>query len=189
MTPPAAIVVGCSAGGVSALQTLLGGLERGLPQPVVVCCHRNTDDPAGLAQVLARYAALPVVDAAERQLATPGVVHLAPPGYHLLMESDCRFALSVDPPVAHARPSIDVLFCSAAQAWRHALVGVVLTGANGDGAHGLRRIRRYGGLAVVQDPASAQAPAMPRAALELAGADHCLPLEAIPSLLNRLCLP
>jgi two-component system chemotaxis response regulator CheB len=189
MTPPAAIVVGCSAGGVSALQILLGGLDPHLPLPVVVCCHRSADDSPGLAAVLARHTALPVVDAVERQSAAPGVVHLAPPGYHLLMESDCRFALSVDPPVAHARPSIDVLFCSAAQAWRAALIGLVLTGANADGAHGLRRIRRYGGTAVVQDPASAQAQAMPRAALELAGADHCVPLEAIPSLLNRLCLP
>lgn len=183
-----AIVVGCSAGGVTALQTLLGGLDPRLAQALVVCCHRSADDSANLAGVLARSSPLPVVDAVEREPARGGVVHLAPPGYHLLMESDNRFALSVDPHVSHARPSIDVLFCSAAQAWRAGLVGVVLTGANTDGAEGLRLIRRYGGTAIVQSPASAQAPAMPQAALDLAGADHCVPLEAIPALLNRLCL-
>lgn len=188
MTTPKAIVMGCSAGGVTALQALLGGLDARLAQAIVVCCHRSADDSADLARVLARSSPLPVIDAAERKPARGGVVHLAPPGYHLLMESDSRFALSVDPHVSHARPSIDVLFCAAAQAWRDALIGVVLTGANADGAEGLRRIRRYGGIAIVQSPASAEASAMPQAALELAGADHCVPLEAIPPLLNRLCL-
>jgi two-component system chemotaxis response regulator CheB len=185
----AAIVVGCSAGGVTALQTLLGGLDARLTQAIVVCCHRSADDPVNLTRILARSSPLLVIDAAERESARAGVVHLAPPGYHLLMESDSRFALSVDPHVSHARPSIDVLFCSAAQAWRDALIGVVLTGANTDGAEGLRLVRRYGGIAIVQSPANARAPAMPQAALELAGADHCVPLEAIPPLLNRLCLP
>jgi two-component system chemotaxis response regulator CheB len=99
-----------------------------------------------------------------------------------------QFALSADARVNYARPSIDVLFHSAAEAWRQGLVGVILTGANADGAAGLRRIRQLGGTAVVQSPADAEAPAMPQAALDAAGADYCLPLSDIGPLLNQLCL-
>jgi len=104
------------------------------------------------------------------------------------VESDLHFALSIDPRVNHARPSIDVLFHSAAEAWGDGLLGVVLTGANADGAAGLRRIRQLGGLAVVQSPADAEATAMPQAALDIAGADYCVPLSDIAPLLNRLCM-
>jgi two-component system chemotaxis response regulator CheB len=117
------------------------------------------------------------------------MVHVAPAGYHLLVENDRHFALSVDEHVRYSRPSIDVMFGSATDVYGESLIGVVLTGANSDGAEGLARIRRRGGTAVVQAPESAEAAAMPRAALESAGADHCLPLEAIAPLLNRLCLP
>ena len=187
MKRPEAIVIGCSKGGFNALKLLLDALDPQLPQAVLVCCH--TASGAGvLAGLLAAHSALPVIEATERQPARPGVVHVAPGGYHLLLEHDRHFALSVDEQVCFSRPSIDVLFDSAADTYHAALIGVVLTGANRDGAHGLAQIRAHGGLAVVQEPASAEAAAMPQAALDIAGADYCMPLEQIAPLLNRLCL-
>ena len=158
-------------------------------QAIVVCCHTGSSTVDLLCELLGDHASVPVVEAREREPLKGGVIHIAPSGYHLLVEANRRFALSVDDRVSFARPSIDVLFDSAAEAFHDTLIGIVLTGANRDGAEGLSRIRRLGGLAIVQDPAEAEVPAMPQAALDLAGADHCLPLAAIAPLLNRLCLP
>ncbi len=189
MKKPEAIVVGCSAGGLEALKILLAGLDPRLPQPLVVCSHTGADTVELLCELLARVSTLPVVEAIERTPARGGVVHLAPSGYHLLVEDDGCFALSTDPRVSHSRPSIDVLFGAAADVWRQALIGVVLTGANTDGAKGLLQVRRQGGCAIVQCPADAMAKAMPQAALDIAGADYCVPLDAVAPLLNRLCCP
>ena len=188
MTAPEAIAIGCSAGGLTALERLLARLDPRLPQPLLVCCHTGSATVELMCELLARHTRLRVTEASERALPQAGTVYVAPSGYHLLLEHDRRFALSVDPRVSYARPSIDVLFGSAAEAYRDRLVGVVLTGANSDGAEGLAAIRAQGGLAIVQDPGDAESPTMPQAALERAGADHCLPLDDIPSLLNRLCL-
>lgn len=188
MSAPAAIVMGCSAGGVDALKAVLGGLDGSLRQTILVCCHSSSDTVDLLCEVLGRASPLPVVEAKERHPVRAGAVYLAPSGYHLLVESDLHFSLSVDPRVNHARPSIDVMFTTAAEVWQDALIGVVLTGGNADGSMGLRRIRELGGMGIVQSPDDAQAPAMPRAALEVAGADHCVELNDIAPLLNRLCL-
>lgn len=189
MSAPQAIVIGCSLGGFSALCTVLGGLDARLTAAVIACCHAGTnDDPGLLCELLGARCALPVVEAREREPVRAGTVQLAPGGYHLLLERDLRFALSVDDPVSYARPSIDVLFASAAEVYGPRAIGVVLTGANADGAEGLRLMRASGSVAVVQDPATAEAARMPQAALDRAGADHCLPLEDIPTLLNRFCL-
>ncbi len=188
MTAPAAVVIGCSAGGLLALEQLLGGLLPALPQPFLVCCHTGSSSVELMCELLARHAAMPVLEARERETPRAGTVYVAPSGYHLLVETDGRFALSVDPRVSFARPSIDVLFTSAAEAYGRHLVGVILTGANSDGAAGLAVVRARGGLAIVQRPDDAESPAMPQAALDRAGADHCLPLAAIAPLLNRICL-
>lgn len=187
MTRPEAIAIGCSAGGFNALRVLLGGLDPGLPQTVLVCCH-TAGSVAALCGLLARHCALPVIEAQERWPACGGTVQVAPGGYHLLLENDRHFALSVDRQVCFSRPSIDVMFDSVAEVYLAGAIGVVLTGASRDGADGLAQIRARGGIAVVQTPASAEAAAMPQAALDIAGADHCLPLEQIAPLLNRLCL-
>lgn len=184
-----AIAIGCSTGGLQALKRLLGALDPSMPAGILLCSHSGSPNVDTLCELLARHCPLPVAEAGERQPIRPGVVHLAPPGYHLLVESGRRFALSVDPPEWFSRPSVDVLFSSASEVYGEALVGVVLTGASPDGARGLYSVRRHGGIAIVQEPDDARAPAMPRAALELAGADHCLPLARIAPLLNRLCLP
>lgn len=180
------IVIGCSAGGLRALRPLLDALDPQLPQAVVVCSHQADDGADMLCELLAPHSTLPVYEARERSAVQPGTIHVAPAGYHLLIERDRRFALSVDAPVHFSRPAIDVLFESAADAYGAAAVGVMLSGANADGAQGLACIRRAGGLGVVQDPADAQASAMPQAALDHAGADHCLPLARIAPLLNTL---
>ena len=182
-----AVVIGCSTGGLHALQVVLGGLDAGFPGPLIVVCHSAADDSDLLGALLAAACPLPVREAAERRPALPGVVHLAPPGYHLLIEADGRFMLSVDPKVCYVRPAVDVTFASAADAWGEALVAVVLTGANEDGAAGLARVRARGGYAIVQAPEEAEAPQMPRAALELAGADEVLALAAIARRLTELC--
>jgi two-component system, chemotaxis family, protein-glutamate methylesterase/glutaminase len=189
MAAPQAIVIGCSAGGLTALETLFADLDPSLAQPLAVCCHTGSATVDLLCELLAKHATLPVEEAQERAPMRGGVIHVAPSGYHLLIETNRRFALSVDQRVSFSRPSIDVLFESAAEAYGDGLLGVLLTGANSDGADGLLRIRQCGGTAIVQDPTDAESPAMPAAALERAGADHCLPLAAIAPLINRLCLP
>jgi len=189
MTAPQAIAIGCSAGGLDALKVLLGGLDPRLTQTALVCCHSGSDTVELLCEVLQRSSTLPVIEAAERRPVQASTVHLAPGGYHLLVEKDRHFALSVDPRVQYARPSIDVMFCSAAEVWHEKLIGVVLTGGNADGASGLQRIRELGGIAIVQSPSNAEMPTMPQAALDTAGADHCVDLSDIAPLINRLCLP
>jgi two-component system chemotaxis response regulator CheB len=189
MPVPQAVVLGCSAGGLNALEVVLAQLDPALPQALIVCCHTGSSDVDMFCELLALHSTLPVSEAVERHPALGGTVHVAPSGYHLLVEADHRFSLSIDPKVCYSRPAIDVLFASAAAAYRERLVGVLMTGANHDGASGLAEIRRHGGIAVVQDPRDAEAPSMPQAALDLAGADHCVTLHEIGPLLNRLCLP
>ncbi|GGF78249.1 chemotaxis protein CheB [Azorhizobium oxalatiphilum] len=181
-----AVVIGASAGGPSALQHLLSHLDASFRGPVVVVNHLGPDGPDFLADMLAKTSRLPVETARERIVAQPGVVYVAPSGYHLLLEKGGRFALSMDEKVAFSRPSIDVLFASAATAYGANLAGVVLTGANADGAEGLHLIRRAGGLAFVQDPDEAAIRTMPTAALARAGADYCGSLAHIADRINRL---
>ena len=173
-----AVVIGCSWGGLRALEQLLGDLPATFPAPIAIAQHRDADSEDDLLpRLLARYTTLEVADAEHDAEFEAGRVLLAPPGYHMLIEGG-RVNLSVDEPVQFARPSIDVLFESAAETFGDRVIGVVLTGANNDGAAGLAAIRRRGGLAIVQDPATAERPEMPRAALA-AEPDHVLSLEAI----------
>lgn len=182
------VAVGTSYGGVAALQELLPGLAPELPVPVVLVQHRGKEQGTGLCEFLRRHCRLPLAEPDDKEELRAGRVYLAPRDYHLLVEGT-HFALSVDAPVAFARPSVDVLFESVADAYRDRAVGVVLTGANRDGARGLARIKSFGGLAVVQEPGEAESPAMPRAAIESARVDHVAPLRAIAPLLNGLWRP
>lgn len=159
-----AIVVGASAGGVEALGVVLPALPVGCRVPIAVVLHQRANARSLLREIFGRRCAVPVREAEADVEATPGV-WFAPPDYHLLVERHGTFALSVDPPVAHSRPSIDVLFESAAHAVTGALLAVVLSGANEDGARGAAAIRARGGQVLVQDPASAESNVMPNAAL------------------------
>ena len=171
------VVVGASFGGFDALKVLLGALPATFPSPLAIVQHQGSPGN-GLASLLQRYTALVVVDAEDKEDMLPGVAYVAPPGYHLLVEPG-SLALSVDPPVSHARPSIDVLFESAADVYGTRTTGVVLTGTGRDGAAGLACIKQRGGRTIVQDPATATRAAMPRAALASTIVDWILPLEMI----------
>ena len=184
--PLEAIAVGASAGGVEALGLLLQALPEGFTPAIFAVLHLPPDRPSLLAEVLQPRCRLPVREALDKERVQPGCVYLAPPDYHLLVEKEKTLALSSDPPVHFSRPSIDVLFESAAEAYGRGLLGIVLTGANADGAGGLAAIRAAGGHAWVQSPGDAVADAMPTAALERAGADLVLPLRDMAERLTHL---
>lgn len=179
MTRGGATAIGASAGGFAALNLLLPTLPSGFPVAVVVVQHIAAHASSNLPVLLAANSHLPVKFAEPAEPVIPGRVFLAPPGYHLLIEPDRTFALSVDGRVHHSRPSIDVLFESAADVYGADLVGVVLTGANSDGAAGLRRIVDRGGRAIIQDPTTATAQTMPGAALKAVPTAHVLTLSEI----------
>ena len=166
--PPAIIAVGASAGAVEALTALLPPLPASLPAPVVVTVHVPDTRTSGLASLLSPHCRLAMYEAEDKMPLAAGAVYFAPPGYHLLVERDGTAALSVDPPEHFSRPSIDVLFESVALAYGSRALGILLSGANEDGAAGMACIRRLGGLTWVQTPESASVPAMPEAALALA---------------------
>jgi two-component system chemotaxis response regulator CheB len=182
------IVIGTSAGGLAALQVLLPALSEDFPAPLVVVQHRSKEPGSRLCDFLQKSSRLPVGEPEDKEPIRPGRVYLAPRDYHLLIEAG-NFALSTDAPVYFARPSIDVLFESAADAYGEKVVGVILTGANRDGAQGLTRIKAAGGLALVQEPSTAQAREMPEAAIAATGVDRILPLSEMAPFLINLCHP
>jgi two-component system chemotaxis response regulator CheB len=180
MTPPALVVVGTSLGGLNALSRLLAELPDALPVPIAVVQHRAIDTPGrGLAELLQEHTVLRVVEAEDKMRLEPGTVYLAPADYHLLVERRGVLALSTDAPVRAARPSIDVLFETAADAYRDALVAVLLTGASADGAGGLVAVKAHGGRAIVQDPGTAECRTMPDAGIAATPVDYVLPLSRI----------
>jgi len=181
----ALVVVGTSWGGLNALSRLLRRLPEAFPLPLAIVQHRGKEGTSVLRDLLQDCTRLPVRDVEDKDALEPGTVFLAPPDYHLLVEAG-HFALSVDPAVRFSRPSIDVTFSSAADTYGRRLVGVVLTGANDDGARGLRCIVDRGGTAIVQEPTTAESPTMPRAALARVPEAESLPLEAIADRLAAL---
>jgi two-component system, chemotaxis family, protein-glutamate methylesterase/glutaminase len=184
------IVIGCSMGGMHALQVIFSVLPKTFPLPIAVVQHRYRTSNEGLPAFLRRHTPLEVVDTTDKEWIKPGTVYLAPANYHLLVQREQErgeLSLSVDEAVAYSRPSIDVLFESAADAYRSGVVGVVLTGANADGARGAQRIKNQGGFVLVQDPATAESPAMPQAAIDTTRVDRILPLDRIGPFLVELC--
>ena len=178
--------MGASWGGLAAVTRILRELPRDLGTAIAIAQHRRAGSGSALAEVLAHECALPVDEAEDKQPIEPNRVYVAPSDYHLLVEPG-HFALSVDERVQFARPSIDVLFESAADAYRERLLGVLLTGANDDGAAGLAAIRARGGCTVVQDPSTAERREMPDSAIAAGGAVTVLPLEQIGSFLASRC--
>lgn len=187
--PVEAIVVGASAGAVEALSRLLPALPADYPLPLLIVVHIPPDRDNALVALLRQRSRLAVVEAEDKAPIAPGAAYFAPADYHLLVETDRTMALSADELVLYSRPSIDVLFESAAQAYGPALAGVVLTGANEDGARGLAAIAEAGGLALVQDPDEASARTMPDAALAACATARRLSLDAIAARLLDLGAP
>jgi two-component system chemotaxis response regulator CheB len=168
------MVVGGSSGGIDALLTLLPALPPTLRAAVLVVLHMPRDPRSRLLEIFRPHCRLPLQEAQDQDPILPGTVYFSPPDYHLLIDQGPRAALSVDAPVHYSRPSIDVLFESAADQYGDQLVGILLSGANEDGARGMQAVHAAGGLVVVQDPASAVVSTMPRAALARVGAHHVL---------------
>lgn len=181
------VVIGVSTGGVQALKRLLGHLPPAFPLPILIVQHIRPDSGSGLAKLLDELCPIRVKEAEEEELLAPGCVYLAPANYHLLVERDETISLSGEPLVNFARPAVDVLFESAAEAFGGAVIGVILTGAGYDGGKGMAKIKEKGGVAIVQDPGEAEAPSMPKHALSLVVADHVISIEQLPGILLRLC--
>jgi two-component system chemotaxis response regulator CheB len=177
--------MGASWGGLHAVGRVLAGLPADFELPLAVVLHRSGEGEELLCELLARHSRLPVREAEDKAGLAPGCVRVGPRGYHLLVE-DGHVALSTEGPVRHSRPSIDVLFESAARAYGPGAIGVVLTGSNADGAEGLCALRRRGAFAIVQAPDDAERSEMPAAALAAAGADAVAPLDDIAPLLVEL---
>ncbi|MGH2749374.1 MAG: chemotaxis protein CheB [Actinomycetota bacterium] len=180
------VVVGASWGGLRALKCVLAGLPDNFPAALVVAQHRATDSSDVMVRLLQNHSRMSVIEASDKDVIEPGNVYIAPPDYHLLVEPG-SLALSIEEEVHHSRPSIDVVFESAADAYADRLVGVILTGANDDGSAGLKRIRDAGGVTVVQDPATAERREMPEAAIAAVKGAKVLPLRKIASFLVEVC--
>lgn len=176
---PRAVVIGTSAGAVTALSRVLPSLPADYPLPVFVVVHIPADRDNAIAEIFQTKCVMSVREAEDKEVISPGVIYFAPPDYHLLVENDAMLALSTDEQVLHSRPSIDVLFESAADVYGPDLIGVILTGANADGADGARAIVLAGGTVYVEDPEHAYADAMPMAALKACPGAHVLALDAI----------
>jgi two-component system, chemotaxis family, protein-glutamate methylesterase/glutaminase len=181
-----AVVIGASAGGVQALSQILPALPASFRPALLIVLHLPRERPSLLVQIYEKRCALPVREADDKEPVEPGTVYFAPPDYHMLVEKNRQIALSTDEPVHFSRPSIDVLFESAADVYGDGLLGIILTGANADGAAGLHAIHLAGGVTVVQQPDSAMVPLMIVSALQRNPADFVLPLAEIAELLKGL---
>jgi len=183
-----AIVIGASAGGLSALTCILERFPADYALPVIVVQHRAKDQRDLLEEVLQSKCLIKIKQADEKEKIEGGIVYIAPPDYHLLIEKDYTFSLSSDEPVNFSRPSIDVLFESAAVVYRNGLTGLILTGANKDGASGIGLIKQMGGVAIAQNPVEAQYSSMPAAAIETHAVNHIMTLLQIQHYLLNLIL-
>jgi two-component system chemotaxis response regulator CheB len=180
------VVIGASLGGLNAMSVLLSHLPEGFSVPIAVAQHRAAVPDDDLTTIWQQSTTLAVHDAEDKTAIEPNHVYVAPADYHLLVETRDLFALSTDPPVLWARPSIDVLFESAAEAYRDRVIGVILTGASADGSQGLKAIRERGGCALVQDPRTAECAVMPQAALVATDVNHVLALPDLGRVLGAL---
>ena len=177
-----AVVIGTSAGGLHALSEIFEFIPANYPLPIIVVQHRSKDHRDLLEEVLQEKCRMLIKQADEKEKIVTGYIYIAPPDYHLLVEEDRTFSLSADRHVSYSRPSIDVLFESAATVYQNKLIGIILTGANNDGAEGIAAVKKNGGVTIAQNPGEALFPYMPRAAIEK-GAAQSLNLKEIGNFL------
>jgi len=181
-----AVVIGVSAGGLRAMEAILPHLPAEYDLAVLIVQHRAKTSDDFLYNYFDNLCALNVMEAADKMKIKAGNIYFAPPDFHMLVEMDKSLSLSVDPAVNFSRPSVDVLFETAAESYGEQLVGVVLTGSNSDGAKGLARIKDLGGTSIIQDPETAEVAMMPQAAIQEVGGDYIIPLPSIGKLLASL---
>ena len=186
---PEAVVIGASAGALEALTAILPPLPEHFPLPLMVVVHMPPDKPSVLAELFRAKCRIQVREAEDKEPVIGGTAYFAPPDYHLLVEADRCLSLSNDEPVLHSRPSIDVLFESAADAYGPALIAIVLSGANHDGAAGLKAVSKAGGMAIVQSPKGAFAAAMPEAAKAMCPSAQVLTLQEIAAYMQKVPPP
>lgn len=184
-----AIVIGTSAGGLDALGVILPALDPRLPVPILIVQHISASSDSFIVTYFDRLCRLHVKEAEEKELLRPGIVYFAPPDYHVLIEDDRTISLSNEEKVNYSRPSIDILFETASWAYGKHLIGIILTGANWDGAAGSEMIKKSGGLTIVQDPRTAAVSRMPESVLERIKPSCVLKLEEIAPFINQLFFP
>ena len=187
--PYQAIVIGTSAGGLDALGIIPPVLDSRLPVPILIVQHISASSDSFIVAYFDRICKLSVKEAEEKELLKPGFVYFAPPDYHVLVEADRTISLSNEEKVNYSRPSIDILFETASWTFGNRLIGIILTGANWDGAAGSELVKKSGGLIIVQDPKTAAIARMPESVLERIKPDYILPLEEIGPLINRIFFP
>ncbi len=183
-----AVVIGASAGGLKALSLMLPYFTADMPVSIIIVTHRLDSPDTYLTEILAKLTTMPVSEAEHLDPILPSHIYLAPAGYHLLVDEDYTFNLSVDPRVNSSRPSIDVTFETAAEVYGSSLIGVVLTGANSDGAIGLQAIKQEGGYTIVQDPKTAESSIMPMAAIQACAVDFIGTVQEIAQKICALCV-
>lgn len=181
-----AVIIGASAGALEALSQFLPALPASFPLPVFVVVHVPSDKPSVLAEIFSAKCQLRAIEAEDKEPIEPGTIYFAPPNYHLLFEDQQAIALSNEEEVLFSRPSIDVAFQSAADVWTDKLIGIVLTGANEDGAAGLQAVSQAGGVTIIQDPEGAYAKAMPEAAIDACPQAQVMSLTQISAFLSRM---
>jgi two-component system chemotaxis response regulator CheB len=181
-----AVIIGGSAGSFQVLTRILNSLPKTFNLPVLLCMHRLKHVRSGFLEALTIKSSLPVIEPNDKEQIKPGKIYLAPANYHMFIEMGNRIALSTEDPVNHSRPSIDLSFITASQAFRDKLVGIILSGANSDGAIGLQKIKELNGLTIVQDPNDCQVRTMTESAMKLTKVDHVFTTDEIIKFLLKL---
>jgi two-component system chemotaxis response regulator CheB len=182
------IVIGGSAGSFQTILQLLENMPKSIPFPIFLVLHRLKNVKSGFIEALSLKSKINIVEPDDKEIIQPGIIYLAPANYHMYLEFDNTISLSTEEPLNHSRPSIDITFLSAASSFKEKTIGVLLSGANKDGAAGLKVIKEMGGLTIVQDPKDAQIQTMPQAALDIFNVDRVLNSEAIINYISKLHL-
>jgi two-component system chemotaxis response regulator CheB len=181
-----AIVIGVSSGGMNAMKIMFSLLPKNFNIPIIIVQHIGARSDGHFIHLLNKQSNVSIKEADEKEKIEKGTVYIAPPNYHLMIERDKTFSLTIDERVNYARPSIDVLFESAADAYKDQLIGVILTGSSSDGTLGFKKIKEYGGLTIAQDPKTAESSFMPASAIALVQMDFILSLDEIIMLLIKI---
>ena len=181
-----AIMIGGSAGSFQVVVKILNSLPQNFPVPVFLCLHRLKHVRSGFVEALSIKSNIPVVEPIDKETIKPGRAYLAPANYHMYIELGNKIALSTEEPINHSRPSIDLSFNTAAMAYRDKLIGVILSGANKDGAYGLKRVKEQGGLCIVQDPKECEVRTMTEASLQTTEVDYIFSTEEIIQFLKKI---
>jgi two-component system chemotaxis response regulator CheB len=181
-----ALIIGGSAGSFQIVTRILNSLSESFPLPVLLCLHRLKHVRSGFVEALSLKSNIPIIEPFDKDQLKPGKAYLAPANYHMFIELANRIALSADEAVNHSRPSIDLSFITAANAYRDKLIGIILSGANRDGALGLKKVAENGGVTIVQDPTESEVKTMPEAALQLTKVDYVYTTDQILRFLLKL---